>query len=294
METKPNLNKNRSTIGKENSDYMILEIQNLKKYYKTVKAVDDISFSVNEGEIFGFVGQNGAGKSTAIRAILGLIRYQSGEIKLFGKTLADQSDALKNVGFVPSEIEFAASCTAKNIFDYTLELNGIKDHKEVDRLCNYFEVNQSVAVNKMSFGNKKKIALIQALIKNPKLLILDEPTNGLDPLMQERLFVELLARQKFEGLTVFLSSHNLGEVERYCSRVAVIKQGKLLTVDTVNNIIDKTIKKVSYKLADGTQTDEEWKGSIEALLIKLSDKHPIDLTISNCSIQEEFMKYYEK
>ena len=208
-----------------------IETKNLTKSYGNSRGIVDVNLSVKEGEIFGFVGPNGAGKSTTIRTLLNFIFPSSGEGKIFGKDIVKESSEIKKIlGYVPSEVKFYDEVKVKDIINYSAIFYSDCSREEIEYLCEKLEVEVEKKMGELSLGNKKKVAIVQALIHRPKILILDEPTNGLDPLMQKKLFQILLEENK-KGTTVFLSSHNLVEVENFCHRVAVIKEGKI--IDTI-------------------------------------------------------------
>lgn len=288
----------------------IIETNNLSKSYGKSRGINDINLKIKEGEIFGFVGPNGAGKSTTIRTLLNFIFPTSGFAKILGKDIVKESNEIKKyIGYVPSEVKFYDEIRVKDIIKYSSSFYNGVNSEEVDKLYKLLDVDVNKKMSELSLGNKKKVAIVQALIHKPKLLILDEPTNGLDPLIQKKLF-ELLEKAKKEGTTVFLSSHNLVEVENLCDRVAVIKDGKI--VDTV--VIEKLAKKSALKvILKGNEINEEKIKEIggQAIekncnefvfyynekvdkLIKLLSKYSLEkLLISEQTLEDKFMNYYE-
>ena len=222
----------------------IIETSNLSKSYGKNRGIIDINLKIKEGEIFGFVGPNGAGKSTTIRTLLNFIFPTGGSGKILGMDIVKQSkDIKKQIGYVPSEVKFYDEIKIKDIIKYSCSFYDGINQEDVDKLYELLEVDVEKRMSELSLGNKKKVAIVQALIHKPRLLILDEPTNGLDPLIQKRLF-EVLKKANKEGTTVFFSSHNLVEVENFCDRVAVIKEGKI--IDTV--VLEKLAKKAALKI----------------------------------------------
>lgn len=288
-----------------------IETKSLTKSYGKNRGIVDVNLAVKEGEIFGFVGPNGAGKSTTIRTLLNFIFPSSGEGKIFGKDIVKESSEIKKIlGYVPSEVKFYDDVKVSDIIKYSASFYGSCSSEEIENLCKKLEVEVEKKMGELSLGNKKKVAIVQALIHNPKILILDEPTNGLDPLIQKKLFEILLDKNK-TGTTVFLSSHNLVEVENFCHRVAIIKDGKI--VDTIK--IGKLTKNLGLKV---TVEAEELKiEDIEAIngevisvkdkeitfnysngadkLIKELSKYSINkILIHEQNLEDTFMNYYER
>lgn len=288
-----------------------IETKNLTKSYGKSRGISDINLTVKEGEIFGFVGPNGAGKSTTIRTLLNFIFPDSGEAKIFGKDIVKESSEIKKIlGYVPSEVKFYDEIKVKDIIKYSSSFYGSCSREEIESLCEKLEVELDKKMGELSLGNKKKVAIVQALIHNPKILILDEPTNGLDPLIQKKLF-EILLEQNKKGTTVFLSSHNLIEVENFCHRVAVIKEGKI--IDTIE--IDKLTNKLGLKVTiEGEKINKEdieaFSGEVISIkgkeiifnysngadkLIKELSKFTINkILIHEQSLEDTFMNYYER
>ena len=287
-----------------------IETNNLTKSYGKSRGIVDVNLKVKEGEIFGFVGPNGAGKSTTIRTLLNFIFPTSGKASIFGKDIVKESLEIKKIlGYVPSEVKFYDEVKVKDIIKYSTSFYGDSSKEEIDYLCEKLEVELEKKMGELSLGNKKKVAIVQALIHNPKILILDEPTNGLDPLIQKKLF-EILLEQNKKGTTVFLSSHNLVEVENFCHRVAVIKEGKI--IDTIE--IDKLTKKLGLKVtieAEGLKKDDieafdgevisangreiifNYSNGVDKLIKELSKFYIDKILIHEQSLEDTFMNYYE-
>lgn len=239
-----------------------IEIKNLTKVYGKNRGIQDINISVKEGEIYGFIGPNGAGKSTTIKTLLNFIYPTSGEALIFGMDSVKESEKIKEyIGYVPSEVRYYDDVKVKDIIKYAQSFYPKSNKEYVDRICNELELDMNKKMGELSLGNKKKVAIAQSLINNPKLLILDEPTNGLDPLMQKKLF-NILIEEKEKGNTVFLSSHNLVEVQNLCDRVCVIKEGKI--VDIIEIEKSKTELKLKVTLSSSDITDD--------IVLNLSDK----------------------
>lgn len=269
-----------------------IEITNFSKKYKELLAVDNISLDINFGEIFGFIGQNGAGKSTTIRMLMNLIYPTSGGATIMGLDCTKCSKEIKKqLSYVPSEVEYYSSFKVKDLLNMTCELNDINEQERINQLCEYLELDQERLINQLSLGNRKKVSVIQALIKHPKIIILDEPASGLDPLMQDKLF-KLLLEEKEKGACVFLSSHNLVEVEKYCDRVAIIKQGKIVKVEALEELKKSNNLRVKYT-SNNIEKTFDYEGDINELLKQLSKEKIDNLEITHVSLEEQFMKYYE-
>ncbi|WP_286149871.1 ABC transporter ATP-binding protein, partial [Romboutsia ilealis] len=239
-----------------------IEIKNLTKVYGKNRGIQDINISIKEGEIYGFIGPNGAGKSTTIKTLLNFIYPTSGEALIFGMDSVKESEKIKeHIGYVPSEVRYYDDVKVKDIIKYAQSFYPKSNKEYIDRICNELELDMNKKMGELSLGNKKKVAIAQSLINNPKLLILDEPTNGLDPLMQKKLF-KILIEEKEKGNTVFLSSHNLVEVQNLCDRVCVIKEGKI--VDIIEIEKSKTELKLKVTLSSSDITDDT--------ILNLSDK----------------------
>lgn len=287
----------------------IIKTEDLTKNYGRARGISGINLTVRKGEIYGFIGPNGAGKSTMIKLLLNFIYPTQGCGKLFDLDIVAESREIKlRTGYVPSEVNFYSELKVSSIIKYAESFYKDIDREYVEKLSVRFEVDLDKKFGELSFGNKKKAAILQALIHQPELLILDEPTNGLDPLMQERLH-ETLVELKEKGTTVFLSSHNLTEVQDWCDRVAVIKEGCI--VDIMD--IDKTkIKKVNtvrlvsknINIAEIERLGAEniinkeneiifdFEGDLNTLIRLLSAVDVIGLTIQPQKLSDTFMAYY--
>lgn len=288
----------------------VIDTNNLTKVYGENRGIIDVNLKVKEGEIFGFVGPNGAGKSTTIRTLLNFIFPTSGSAKILGKDIVKESSEIKKyIGYVPSEVKFYDEIKVKDIIKYSSSFYSEVNEQEVNNLYKLLDVDVNKKMSELSLGNKKKVAIVQALIHKPKVLILDEPTNGLDPLMQKKLF-ELLEKARSEGTTVFLSSHNLVEIENLCDRVAVIKDGKIIDVVVLEKLAQKSGVKVTIKSSDINElklkeigAEEIKKNNSEYIfyynnkvdfLIKELSKYTIEkLLITEKTLEDTFMNYYE-
>lgn len=281
-----------------------IQICNLKKNYGQYLGVDDVSFSVKEGEIFGFVGPNGAGKSTTIKILLNFIYPSGGSATIFGKDVVKYSKEIKKMtGYIPSEVRFYEDLPVSELIRISNGFYNGSHEEEAERLCHLFELDTKKKFRELSMGNKKKVAIVCALAGKPKVLILDEPTNGLDPMMQKKLFNEL-TNQSANGVTTLLSSHNLGEVQEYCDRVAFIKQGKILAVTDLNetrhpqkiitiwgsNSVDHPRMQLLEK--QEAKYVYRYQGNSELLLKLLQEVELEDFTIENESLEDQFMNFY--
>ena len=214
----------------------MLKIDKLTKYYGNILGCKNISLELNKGEIFGFIGPNGAGKSTTIRCIMNLLNKTEGEVyiddKLFTK---DNTKLLNEIGYLPSEIHLYDNMSVKELFKYNETFYNKDCSKRLNVLIDKLKIDVNKKIQGLSLGNLKKVGIALSMMHEPKLLIMDEATNGLDPLIQEN-FYELLLEEKSKGTTIFFSSHNLSEVKKICDRVGFIKDGSLIKVDSISNI----------------------------------------------------------
>lgn len=283
----------------------MLKIKKLKKYYGNIKGTENITLNINKGEIFGFVGPNGSGKSTTIRCIMNLINKNSGEILI--NDVNDTKDKFylkEDIGYLPGEVHLYDDFTVKEMINYSLSFYK-KDYKERSNyLVKKLKLDLNKKVEDLSLGNLKKLGIVLAMAHEPKLLILDEATSGLDPLMQET-FYELLLEEKQKGTTIFFSSHILSEIKKICDRVAVIKEGKIVDIEDVNDITSNfyniTIKskdinkiKKELKINDKNETIKFiYKDNISHLLDILNKYEIEKLLIEEPLIEEIFMHYYK-
>lgn len=284
-----------------------IKTTNLTKSYGKSRGIIDLNLTVKKGEFFGFIGPNGAGKSTTIRTLLGLIHKNSGEAKILGMDIEkDNQKLLSKVGYLPSESAFYAGMRVRDILKLSADLRNQNCQEEAHILCERLKLDTSRKVDELSFGNKKKVAIVCALQHKPELLILDEPTSGLDPLMQ-REFFQILHERNAEGTTIFLSSHMLSEIQRHCTHAAIIREGRIIACDSVEALSKTKAKRVTIhgsatlQNLDGIrdlQTTEEsmnflYSGDISALLQTLVDGQIQDLTVAEPDLEEIFMHYYE-
>lgn len=220
----------------------IVEIKNLTKSYGKSRGIIDVSLEIKEGDIFGFLGPNGAGKSTTIRSMLGLLKLNSGKIKIFGlDSVKDHEEILRNVGYMPSEAWFYDSMKVKDVIKYAADVRGLDCSLEAEKLCERLKVDKNKKIKQLSYGNRKKVSIVCAMQHRPKLFIFDEPTGGLDPLMQKTFF-NLVNEYVDSGATCLLSTHVLTEVNKYCKHAAIMREGRLTMLDSVD-IDDDTFLK---------------------------------------------------
>lgn len=284
-----------------------IETVSLTKFYGKARGINDINLNVSEGDFFGFIGPNGAGKSTTIRILLGLISCTGGSAKIFGKEVrGDKTDILADIGYMPSEANFYHGMRVREVIKYSANLRKRDCAKESARLCERLELDTSKKISELSLGNRKKVSIVCALQHNPRLCILDEPTSGLDPLMQ-REFYSILEERSAEGATIFLSSHILSEIQQHCKRAAVIREGKLLVCDRVENLTHTNAKNVTLIGAsappalDGIRNVEIngdtvkflYSGEPRELLNALAALPITDVSITEPNLEEIFMHYYK-
>ncbi|MGN0675026.1 MAG: ABC transporter ATP-binding protein [Oscillospiraceae bacterium] len=286
----------------------IIETEKLTKYYGKSRGITGLDLTVEEGEFFGFIGPNGAGKSTTIRTLLGLIFPTSGEAKIFGKDIIRQkNEILSDIGYMPSEATFYNGMKVRDIISLSAKMRKTDCSDEAKSLCSRLALDTGKRVDELSLGNRKKVSIVCALQHKPKLCILDEPTSGLDPLMQKEFF-DILKERHNDGATIFLSSHVLSEIQKNCSRAAIIKEGKLIALDSVENLSKTSAKRVTLHGVNyvpetlsvkSAETAEDYvtflySGDIKLLLNEVSKLSVYDITITEPDLDEIFMHYYEK
>lgn len=270
-----------------------IEIRNLTKNYGKHRGVSDVSLSVPKGDIFGFLGPNGAGKSTTIRCMLGMLRFQKGEVRLLGMDVKEEiREILRRVGYMPSETMFYPSMKVRDVIRFAARAREMDCTGEAERICELLEVNQEKKIAELSLGNRKKVNIVCAMQHQPELLILDEPTSGLDPLMQEAFF-QLLLEYNAKGTTVFLSSHVLSEVKRYCKNAAIIREGTLIKVDSVEHLLHSAVRRIQVR-KDGKEQSFSYSGDMRELIKKLDQMQVDDVLIEEASLEELFLDYYEE
>ncbi len=288
----------------------VIEVNNLTKYYGKSRGIVDVSFKVEEGEIFGFIGPNGAGKSTTIRLLLSLIHPTSGSAKVFGKDVTKHGPEIRrDIGYLPSEVYYYEGMKVHDLLKYSASFFECDCSERIRELSEIMELELNRRISDLSYGNKKKVGIVQGLLHSPKLLFLDEPTAGLDPLMQRKFF-DMIRTENQRGVTVFFSSHILGEVQRLCTRVAIIREGKIVEISDIRTLQQNNYKKInvtaegldpaSFELPGATNIQAEngtlrffFKGDINQVLRAISGVQVSDVTIEEPTLEEIFMHYYE-
>ena len=290
----------------------VIEIKNLSKYYGKARGIIDVSFDVHEGEIFGFIGPNGAGKSTTIRTLLGLLYPTSGSAAIFGKDCIKFGFEIRQkVGYLPSEVYYYDNMKVIDLLKYSASFYGKLNMKRVRYLSEVMDLELNRKIDDLSYGNKKKVGIVQGLLHEPSLIILDEPTSGLDPLMQKKFF-ELIREQNRGGATVLMSSHILPEVQKLCTRVAIIKEGRIIKLEDISTLRNTAYKKVRIEFANNVPDDLAgapgvsafsrengeasflYAGDVNAIVRRISSEQLKNLTIEEPDLEEIFMHYYTR
>lgn len=288
-----------------------IELERLTKFYGKYRGVENLDLNISKGEVFGFIGPNGAGKSTAIRTLLGLLIPTSGTAKILGRDVTKEGvSARSKVGYLPSEVDFYPEMSSRELLEYHAGLYGLKDAEaRIEELAKYFELALDRPIDDLSYGNKKKCAIIQAVLHEPEVLILDEPTGGLDPLMQNRFF-DLLEVLNKQGVTIFFSSHILSEIQRMCDRAAIIREGKIIAIEDISSLLSKQMKKVRlvldavYELdlpegaknhhGTGVKHHFDYVGPTADLVKWLAGQPLVDVVLTEPDLESIFINYYER
>lgn len=290
----------------------VIEINKLAKYYGKSRGIEEVTFDVEEGEIFGFIGPNGAGKSTTIRTMLALIHPTGGWAKIFGKDCIQYGTEIRReIGYLPSEVFYYDNMKVIDLLNYSATFYRNVDKKRIRDLAEIMDLDLSKKIDDLSYGNKKKVGIIQGLLHSPKLIILDEPTSGLDPLMQRKFF-DLIREENQKGATVLFSSHILSEVQKLCSRVGIIKDGRMIRVEDINTLKASSTLKFRIEMKEAVPADyfrlegvnnltvegEEikfiFRGDINQVIQKLQGKSVGSLLVEEPTLEEIFMHYYDK
>ena len=287
-------------------------LNELTKHYGKHRGINNLSFSVNQGEFFGFIGPNGAGKSTTIRTLMGLIRPTGGSASIFDLDCHSKASVIaRDVGYLPSENSYYENMKVRELLQYTADLYGMDCKTKMKELADRLNLDLSRKIADLSLGNKKKGGIVSAIMTSPKLIIMDEPTSGLDPLIQQA-FYDILKEENSRGATVFFSSHVLSEVQKLCDRVAILKEGQLIGIQSIKELRESGYKKVSLsakeaiprdffdlsgianyaETADKTSVSFMYNGDITAIIDKLHLLHLDDVLLEEPSLEEIFMHYY--
>ena len=293
---------------------LIIKTSKLTKHYGEVKAIQDVDLEVLEGEIFGFIGPNGAGKSTTIRALLGLIYPTSGTAEIFGKDISRYGEEIRqDIGYLPSEVFYYDDMRVIDLLNYSAsfyQVDKAKITSRIDELATLLDLDLHKKIDDLSYGNKKKVGIIQGLLHQPKLIILDEPTGGLDPLIQQKFF-NLLRHENERGATILMSSHVLGEVQKLCSRVAIIKEGKIIKVESINSLAESSTKRVRLEtvrkqdkktfdikgisdlVIDGDNVSFLYRGKVNEISKLIAKIDLKNFTVEEPDLEEIFLHYYQ-
>lgn len=287
-------------------------LNELTKHYGKHRGINNLSFSVNQGEFFGFIGPNGAGKSTTLRTLMGLIRPTGGSASIFDLDCHSKASVIaRDVGYLPSENSYYENMKVRELLQYTADLYGMDCKTKMKELADRLNLDLSRKIADLSLGNKKKVGIVSAIMTSPKLIIMDEPTSGLDPLIQQA-FYDILKEENSRGATVFFSSHVLSEVQKLCDRVAILKEGQLIGIQSIKELRESGYKKVSLsakeaiprdffdlsgianyaETADKTSVSFMYNGNITAIIDKLHLLHLDDVLLEEPSLEEIFMHYY--
>jgi ABC-2 type transport system ATP-binding protein len=290
----------------------VIETSGLSKFYNKIRGIERVSLEIREGEIFGFIGPNGAGKSTTIRLLLNLIFPSSGSAKIMGMDIIRETKKIKHlVGYIPSDASAYPSMKVHEFLRYCIHFYPVKNgEKRLTELAELFEIDLNRRIAELSMGNRKKVSIVQSLLHDPKLLIVDEPTTGLDPLMQAKFF-DLLRSKNQKGMTIFYSSHILSEVQMLCKRVAVIKEGRIIKVEDIETLRKKQLKKVRIEFEEpvnkehfnirgieskisshGNNLSFMYSGDVNDLVGILASRKILNLIIEEPSLEEIFLHYY--
>lgn len=293
----------------------IISTKDLTKYYGKSRGIEAINLEVEEGEIFGFIGPNGAGKSTTIRTLLGLLKPTSGSATIFGKDVVHEGPSIReDIGYLPSEVFYYDNMRVIDLLRYSASFYRGKSSKAIEdrmyTLAKLLDLDLKKKIDDLSYGNKKKVGIIQGIQHSPKLIILDEPTGGLDPLMQQTFF-ELLREENKRGATILFSSHILSEVQKLCSRVAIIKEGKIIKVERMDDLRRNSYAKIRLELA--APINKSWlnlpgisnlqvsarrvsflfRGDINVITKLVVGMKLISIWIEEPELEEIFMHYYK-
>ncbi len=278
----------------------------LTKYYGKTRGIEHLDLNVEQGEVFGFIGPNGSGKSTTIRCLLGLIKPGDGRAEVLGLDIREQKlGILSRVGYMPSEANFYPRLRVREVIKLSADLHGYPRNGDAKQLCERFDLAMDKRVEELSMGNRKKLSIVCAFLHKPDLYVLDEPSSGLDPLMQQEFF-KLLHERKKDGATVFLSSHILSEVQRHCERAAIIRDGKIIACDTVETLSSSTARRVLIHgvtelpqlegILNPVILDDSvsflFQGNAQALISAMQGLPLTDISIHEPDLEDVFLSRY--
>lgn len=291
----------------------VIKVDNISKDYGSKRGVFNLSFEVNRGEIFGMLGPNGAGKTTTIRQLMGFIKSDKGSAKILDMdSFVNRENIQLKLGYLPGEIAFMDEMKGSDFIRFIAEMKSIKNKKRIKELIGLFELDANRKIKNMSKGTKQKIAIVCAFMNEPEVVILDEPTSGLDPLMQKK-FIELILEEKKKGTTIFMSSHIFEEVEKTCDRTAILKDGKLIAIENMEEL--KSKKNKNFEVVFRTNKDAEnfknkisFKSELNNNIVKLSiinneinnfikelsNYDILDINSSTQTLEELFLHFYNK
>lgn len=292
----------------------VIETRKLTKYYGKSRGIIDVDLDVQEGEIFGFIGPNGSGKSTTIRVLLGLIFPSGGSAKIFGKDVFAEGPKIRNdIGYLPSEVFYYDKMRVFELLRYSASFYDkpkAQMESRIEELASLLDLDLRKKIDDLSYGNRKKVGIIQGLLHSPKLIILDEPTGGLDPLMQQKFF-DLLHEENEKGATILFSSHILSEVQRLCDRVAIIKEGRIIKTERMTDLRSSNYLQCSFEACsflergmfefegisnlhlDGSKVDFLYNGDINEITQLLAGLKLKNAWIEEPELEEIFLHYYQ-
>lgn len=290
----------------------MIRTESLTKDYGNGKGVFNLSLEIPQGEVFGFLGPNGAGKTTTLRMLLGFVTPDKGKCYVNGlESVAYRRQIMSELGYLPAEVNFFDGMSGMDFLTFSGNLHGLKSKTYRDELIDFFELDTSVKLSRMSKGMKQKVAIVAAFMGRPSVLVLDEPTSGLDPLMQRR-FNELVLKEKERGATILLSSHNFEEIERTCDRIGIIKKGQLVTTADMENLTKEKRCRYSVRFASGREAEafcatSEYEcmskndnvvtvsvtGSVSGFVKTIAAYEIAELKSVAISLEELFMNYYK-
>jgi ABC-2 type transport system ATP-binding protein len=291
----------------------VVETERLTKSYGSSRGIEDVTFAIEAGEVFGFLGPNGAGKTTTIRTLLDLLHPSAGSARIFGLDSRRESVAIRaRLGNLPGDFGYGKGATGREALSLLARLRGIEGIGRAEALAKRFRANLDRPLGELSRGNRQKVGLILATFHEPELLILDEPTSGLDPLMQEE-FLALVGEERERGCAVFISSHELDEVERVCDRVGIVRAGRLIAVERIADLLGKAKRRVSLELAEPAGLGElealagvsELKvegrrasfligGDLDRAIKAIAAHQVTDIEIAHPTLEQVFLSYYEE